>query len=69
MNERRATVGWPVFDGAEGSNGSKPFVPEAVEYNKESHRTMKLFSRRTGNGFHNSRQVAKCPANLIVRPY
>ena len=32
---------------------------------KESHRTMKLFSRRTDNGFHNSRQVAKCPANLV----
>ena len=27
--------------------------------------TMKLFSRRTDNGFHNSRQVAKCPANLV----
>ena len=26
---------------------------------------MKLFSRRTDNGFHNSRQVAKCPANLV----
>ena len=29
---------------------------------------MKLFSRRTDNGFHNSRQVAKCPANLIGYP-
>lgn len=46
--------------GVKVSNGCKPFVPEAVEYNKESHRTMKLFSRRTDNGFHNSRQVAKC---------
>lgn len=27
--------------------------------------TMKLFSRRTDNGFHGSRQVAKCPANLV----
>ena len=45
--------------GAKGSNGCKPFVPEAKK-NKESHRTMKLFSRRTDNGFHNSRQVAKC---------
>lgn len=26
---------------------------------------MKLFSRRTDNGFQNSRQVAKCPANLV----
>ena len=26
---------------------------------------MKLFSRRTDNGFHNSRQVAKCPTNLV----
>ena len=26
---------------------------------------MKLFSRRTDNGIHNSRQVAKCPANLV----
>ena len=33
---------------------------------KESHRTMKLFSRRTDNGLHNSRQVAKCPTNLIL---
>ena len=32
---------------------------------KESHRTMKLFSRRTDNGFHNSWQVAKCPTNLV----
>ena len=32
---------------------------------KESHRTMKLFSRRTDNGFHNSRQAAKCPTNLV----
>lgn len=32
---------------------------------KESHRTMKLFSRRTDNSLHNSRQVAKCPANLV----
>ena len=29
--------------GVKDSNGCKPFVPEAVEYNKESHRTMKLF--------------------------
>ena len=27
--------------------------------------TMKLFSRRTDNGFHNSWQIAKCPANLV----
>lgn len=27
--------------------------------------TMKLFLRRTDNGFHNSRQVAKYPANLV----
>ena len=26
---------------------------------------MKLFSRRTDNGFHSSRQVAKCPTNLV----
>lgn len=26
---------------------------------------MKLFSRRTDNGFHNSRQFAKCPAGLV----
>ena len=26
---------------------------------------MKLFSRRTDNGFHNSQQVAKYPANLV----
>ena len=26
---------------------------------------MKLFSRRTDNSLHNSRQVAKCPANLV----
>lgn len=26
---------------------------------------MKLFSRGTDNGFHNSRQVAKCPTNLV----
>ena len=32
---------------------------------KESHRTMKLFSQRADNGFHNSRQVAKCPTNLV----
>ena len=32
---------------------------------KKSHRTMKLFSRGTDNGFHNSRQVAKCPTNLV----
>jgi len=27
--------------------------------------TMKLFSRRTDNGFYDSRQVSKCPANLV----
>lgn len=27
--------------------------------------TMKLFSRGTDSGFHNSRQVAKCPTNLV----
>ena len=32
---------------------------------KDSHQTMKLFARRTDNGFHNSRQVAKCPTNLV----
>ena len=32
---------------------------------KESHRTMKLFSRRTDNVFHNSRKVAMCPTNLV----
>ena len=26
---------------------------------------MKLFSRRTDNSLYNSRQVAKCPANLV----
>ena len=26
---------------------------------------MKLFSRRTDNGSHNSRQVAKCSTNLV----
>ena len=26
---------------------------------------MKLFSRRTDNSLHNSRQVAKCPTNLV----
>ena len=26
---------------------------------------MKLFSRRTDNGFHNSRQVAECSTNLV----
>lgn len=26
---------------------------------------MKLFSRRTDNRSHNSRQVAKCPTNLV----
>lgn len=26
---------------------------------------MKLFSRRTDNGFQNSRQVAKCPTDLV----
>ena len=28
---------------------------------------MKLFSRRTDNGYHNSRQLAKCPTNLVHR--
>lgn len=32
---------------------------------KESHQSMKLFLRRTDNGFHNSRQVAKGPTNLV----
>ena len=27
--------------------------------------TMKLFSRRTDNGIHNSRPVAERPANLV----
>ena len=52
--------------GAEGSFADlNENVPGAEETKKESHRTMKLFSRRTDNGFHNSRQVAKCPANLV----
>ena len=51
--------------GAEGSLGQRHNVPEVEETKKESHQTMKLFSRRTDNGFHNSQQVAKCPANLV----
>lgn len=55
--------------GAKGSNGCKPFVSKAEESKKESHRTMKLFSRRTDNGIHNSRQVAWRPTNLFMLPY
>ena len=40
-------------------------MPVTEEQKKESHRTMKLFSRRTDNGFHNSRQVAKRPMDLV----
>ena len=55
----------PTARGAKGSNGCKPFVSKAEESKKESHRTMKLFSWRTDNGFHNSWQIAKCPTNLV----
>ena len=41
------------------------FYSIKMDNKKESHHTMKLFSRRTDNGFHNSRKVAKCPANLV----
>ena len=50
---------------AEGSNGCKPFVPEAEETKKRVPSNDETLSRRTDNGFHNSRQVAKCPANLV----
>ena len=46
--------------GAEGSFADLTVnVPEAEITKKESHRTVKLFSRRTDNGFHNSRQVVR----------
>ena len=33
---------------AKGSNGCKPFVPEAEKTKKESHQTMKLFFTENG---------------------
>lgn len=61
-----ALVGGLSACGAEGSfAGLNVNVPKAEKTKEESHRTMKLFSRRTDNSFHYSRQVAKCPVLRI----
>ena len=63
--KRRATDKEPVSVWSGRLCGAKATLCLKRGNKKESHRTMKLFSRRTDNGFHNSRQVAKCPTNLV----
>lgn len=61
-----ALMGGLSLRGVEGSYaGLTANVPESEETKKEPHQSMKLFLRRTDNVFHNSRQVAKGPTNLV----